>query len=78
MSQVEIPIPNFISYTMAHSYIDDLDDLRHTLHYWKQYTLHDSYINLEDAVQSLSGRDRLVEPRPSTVSRWVVSIVKSP
>ncbi|KAI0352255.1 hypothetical protein OH77DRAFT_811174 [Trametes cingulata] len=57
---------------MAATYVDSIENLHDALHYWKNYSFVNSYVNLDAAVNSLDGGSALVEARPSYVSRYVM------
>ncbi|EIW53402.1 uncharacterized protein TRAVEDRAFT_23774 [Trametes versicolor FP-101664 SS1] len=58
---------------MRDTWIDSAEKLDRALKYWKKYSPFQSYIKLQDAIDSLGTDDRLVEARPVYASRWVLS-----
>ncbi len=63
---------------MAHSYIDNEEQLAHALHFWKGFSFASDYISVDEAVETLDSSDKVVEARPVYASRWVVSVSLAP
>ncbi|KAI0349457.1 hypothetical protein OH77DRAFT_1465381 [Trametes cingulata] len=57
---------------MLNKYIDSVQDLDNSLQYWKNYTFSDSYVKLDNAVESFSTDRPLVEGRQDYPGRWVL------
>ncbi|KAI0358766.1 hypothetical protein OH77DRAFT_1215261 [Trametes cingulata] len=57
----------------SHIKVCRVEELDNSLHYWKNYTFSDSYIKLDDAVETISTDQPLVEGRQDYPGRWVMS-----
>ncbi|OSD06152.1 hypothetical protein PYCCODRAFT_1464820 [Trametes coccinea BRFM310] len=59
-------------------HIDSAEKLEHCLQYWRNYSISDQYVKLQDALDTLDTPDRLVEARMAYQARWPLCDVRGP
>ena len=59
---------------MPDLWIDSVDKLDNALHYWRNHSFSEKYINLRDALASLDSEEKLVEAHSASAARWVVGV----
>ncbi len=57
---------------MTSDYINTPQKLKYALQYWKNNNFHDTYINLQEALDKLNTKESLVDAHMDFSGRWMV------